>query len=60
VRSIASPILVIFGRGAPPQAYMHIAPGKKEKLGQRPIQISRGTDRQTGQTHGTGRRCDSI
>ena len=28
--------------GASPQAYMHIATGKKEKLGQRPIQISRG------------------
>jgi len=28
--------------GAPPQTYMHIVPGKKEKLGQRPIQISPG------------------
>ena len=41
--SISAPILVNFGIGAaPPQAYMHIAPEKKEKLGQRPIQISPG------------------
>jgi len=26
---MSSPILVKFGLGAPPQAYMHIAPGKK-------------------------------
>jgi len=40
---MSPPILVNFGlRGAPPQAYMHTAPGKKEKLGQQPIQISPG------------------
>ena len=31
MRSTSSPILVNFGLGGSPQAYMHIAPGKKKK-----------------------------